>query len=283
MAEIAVLDTIDLIRGYVAGARSRGLRVGFVPTMGYLHEGHLSLVRRAALESDLVIASIFVNPTQFNNPEDLKKYPRDIPRDLELLRSVGTAAVFLPTPEMIYGGGYQSWVNLTGLTTPLEGAHRPGHFQGVTTVVSILFNLVEADCAVFGEKDFQQLRIIERMVEDLKFRVKIIRGELIRDPDGLAMSSRNVRLSPESRATALGIIRGLRAASAAFSAGERRSRALRDLVARELPAPDAVIDYIAVADEEHLNEVELVTAPSRVLVAATIGGVRLIDNIALGA
>jgi pantoate--beta-alanine ligase len=281
MTDIAVLETIDSMRRYVAGARAQGLRIGFVPTMGYLHEGHLSLVRRAAQESDLVMASIFVNPTQFNNPEDLKKYPRDIPRDLELLRSVGTAAVILPTPEMIYGAGYQSWVNLNDLTQPLEGAHRPGHFQGVTTVVSILFNLVEADCAVFGEKDFQQLRIIERMVEDLKFRVKIIRGELIRDPDGLAMSSRNVRLSPESRAVALGISRGLRSAVAAFTAGERRAATLRDFVAKELPAPAVTIDYIAVADEQHLHELELVTVPARILVAATIGGVRLIDNAAL--
>lgn len=281
MAEIAVLDTIDSIRRFVAEVRGRGLRIGFVPTMGYLHDGHLSLVRRAAQESDVVVASIFVNPAQFNNPEDLTRYPRDIPRDLELLRSVGTAAVFLPTPEMIYAPGYQSWVNLKDLTTPLEGAHRPGHFQGVTTIVSILFNLVEADCAVFGEKDFQQLRIIERMVEDLKFRVKIVRGELVRDPDGLAMSSRNVRLSPEDRATALGISRGLRAATAAFEAGERRAGPLRDLVLRELPAPAAEIDYIAVAAEETLDEVTVVTTPARILVAATIGGVRLIDNMAL--
>jgi pantoate--beta-alanine ligase len=281
MGDIVVADTIESIRRFVDAARAKNLRIGFVPTMGYLHEGHLSLVRRAALESDLVVASIFVNPTQFNNPEDLKKYPRDIPRDLELLRSVGTAAVFLPTPEMIYGSGFQSWVNLKDLTSSLEGAHRPGHFQGVTTIVSILFNLVEADCAVFGEKDFQQLRIIERMVEDLKFRVKIIRGELVRDPDGLAMSSRNVRLSPESRAVALGISRGLRAAVAASTAGEHRAGTLRALVARELAGAAVEIDYIAIADEATLSEVELVTGPSRILVAATIGGVRLIDNMAL--
>jgi pantoate--beta-alanine ligase len=249
--------------------------------MGYLHEGHLSLVRRAALDSDVVVASIFVNPAQFNNPEDLEKYPRDIPRDLEMLRSVGTAAVFLPTPEMMYGAGFESWVNLTDLTSPLEGAHRPGHFQGVTTVVSMLFNIVEADCAVFGEKDFQQLRIIERLVEDLKFRVEVIRGALVRDPDGLAMSSRNVRLSPESRAQALGISRGLRAAVAAYRAGERRAESLRHLVLRELAGPDVRVDYVAVALECTLREVETVTEPARVLVAATVGGVRLIDNSAL--
>jgi pantoate--beta-alanine ligase len=281
MGDIVVADSVEGIRRFVAEARGSHKRIGFVPTMGYLHEGHLSLVKRAAEESDIVIASIFVNPTQFNNPDDLKKYPRDIPRDLKLLSSVGTTAVFLPTPEMIYGPHFQSWVNLQDLPLPFEGAHRPGHFQGVSTIVSILFNLVEADCAVFGEKDFQQLRIIERMVEDLKFRVKILRGELIRDPDGLAMSSRNVRLSPESRGVALGISRGLRAAAEGFAAGERRAGVLRDRVARELAGPAVEIDYIAVADEETLREVETITARARLLVAATIGGVRLIDNTAL--
>lgn len=281
MADMVTAEDIPAIRRVVAEARRRGQRIGFVPTMGYLHEGHLSLVRRAAEESDIVIASIFVNPTQFNNPDDLKKYPRDIPRDLELLRSVGTGAVFLPTPEMIYGAGFQSWVNLKELTEPLEGAHRPGHFQGVTTIVSILFNLVEADCAVFGEKDFQQLRIIERMVEDLKFRVKIIRGALVRDPDGLAMSSRNVRLSAESRSAALGISRGLKAALAAFQGGERAAAVLQRCVERELASPAVTLDYIAVANERDLAAVSVVTEPARVLVAAAIGGVRLIDNIGL--
>jgi pantoate--beta-alanine ligase len=281
MGELVVAEDIATVRSFVTAARRRGQRIGFVPTMGYLHEGHLSLVRRAALDSDVVVASIFVNPAQFNNPEDLEKYPRDIPRDLEMLRSVGTAAVFLPTPEMMYGAGFESWVNLTDLTSPLEGAHRPGHFQGVTTVVSMLFNIVEADCAVFGEKDFQQLRIIERLVEDLKFRVEVIRGALVRDPDGLAMSSRNVRLSPESRAQALGISRGLRAAVAAYRAGERRAESLRHLVLRELAGPDVRVDYVAVALERTLREVETVTEPARVLVAATVGGVRLIDNSAL--
>jgi pantoate--beta-alanine ligase len=281
MGAIVVADTIESIRRFVAEARASHRRIGFVPTMGYLHEGHLSLVRRAAAESDIVVASIFVNPTQFNNPEDLKKYPRDIPRDLQLLESVGTAAVFLPTPEMIYGPGFQTWVNLNELPLPFEGAHRPGHFQGVATIVSILFNLVEADCAVFGEKDFQQLRIIERMVADLKFRVRIIRGELVRDPDGLAMSSRNVRLTPESRAVALGISRGLRGAVDLFGAGERRAKVLRERVAAELSGPLAEVDYISVADEATLLEVESVTTPARLLVAATIGGVRLIDNMAL--
>jgi len=281
MGELVVAEDIASMRSFVAAARRRGERIGFVPTMGYLHEGHLSLVRRAAADSDVVVASIFVNPTQFNNPEDLQKYPRDIPRDLDMLRSVGTGAVFLPTPEMMYGAGYESWVNLTDLTSPLEGAHRPGHFQGVTTVVSMLFNIVEADCAVFGEKDFQQLRIIERLVEDLKFRVTVIRGALVRDPDGLAMSSRNVRLSPESRARALGISRGLRAAVGAYRGGERRAEPLRQLVLRELASPDINIDYVAVAHERTLREVESVSEPARILVAATVGGVRLIDNMAL--
>lgn len=281
MHELVVADDIATMRSFVAAARRRGQRVGFVPTMGYLHEGHLSLVRRAAEESDVVVASIFVNPTQFNNPDDLQRYPRDIPRDLDLLRSVGTAAVFLPTPELMYGAGYQSWVNLTELTAPLEGAHRPGHFQGVTTVVAMLFHIVEPDCAVFGEKDFQQLRIIERMVEDLKFRVEIIRGALIRDPDGLALSSRNVRLSAESRRAALGISRGLRGAVALYRGGERSAHALRAAVLAELADPGVLVDYVAVAEERTLREVALVTEPARILVAATVGGVRLIDNTAL--
>ena len=175
-----VLDTIDKARSEVQTLKRRGCRIGFVPTMGYLHEGHLSLVEIAKQHADVVLASIFVNPTQFNNPVDLEKYPRDIPRDLQLLGKVGTHGVFMPTPELMYSGVHESWVELSRLTADWEGAHRPGHFRGVTTVVSMLFNVVQPDVAVFGEKDFQQLRVIERMVDDLKFPLRIVRGALVR-------------------------------------------------------------------------------------------------------
>ena len=256
-------------------------RIAFVPTMGYLHEGHVSLVHLARKFADKVVVSIFVNPSQFNKSEDLEKYPRDLPRDLALLRAAETDGVFIPTPEMIYGAGYQSWVNLTELTKPLEGTFRPGHFQGVTTVVSILFNIVQPDFAVFGEKDFQQLRVIERMVEDLKFPIQIVRGPLIRDPDGLAMSSRNVRLGPEARGRALGISRGLRKAQAAFKKGEAKSSVLESIAQNELNDPAIKIEYITVADEATLSAVEIVSGPARILVALEVGGVRLIDNSAI--
>ncbi len=278
-----VLDTIEKTRTEVAALKRKGARIGFVPTMGYLHEGHLSLVELAKQHADVVLASIFVNPTQFNNPEDLEKYPRDIPRDLQMLGSVGVHGVFLPTPGLMYSGQHESWVELHKLTADWEGAHRPGHFRGVSTVVSMLFNVVQPDAAVFGEKDFQQLRIIERMVDDLKFPVRIIRGPLVREADGLAMSSRNVRLSPDARARALHISKGLLAAQSAYRSGEAEPTVLRSLVRKFLSGLTGVaVEYIELVHEDNLLRAETAGPGTRIIVAAVVDGVRLIDNIALG-
>lgn len=219
-SELKLRQTLKAFRG-------AGESIAFVPTMGFLHEGHLSLVRTARRYASRVVVSIFVNPAQLNDPADFEKYPIDLVRDEQLLVSEGVDVLFIPTTETIYGSKklsadseYQSWVSVDRLTQPLEGAHRPGHFRGVTTVVSVLFNLVQPDVAVFGEKDFRQLRVIEQMVLDLKFPIKIVRGELVREPDGLAMSSRNVRLSPAARSAALSISRGLMRAQQLFKEGE---------------------------------------------------------------
>jgi pantoate--beta-alanine ligase len=279
---IKTLDSIGRLRAEISALRRNNLRIGFVPTMGYLHDGHLSLVELSKQRSDKTIVSIFVNPTQFNNPADLEKYPRDIPRDLAMLNKAGVHAVFMPTPQMMYGPDHESWVELSKLPLEHEGTHRPGHFRGMSTVVSMLFNLVQPDIAVFGEKDFQQLRIVERMVEDLKFPLKIIRGPSIREPDGLAMSSRNVRLDSEARAKALHISKGLFAAEKAFDSGERDAVALRSIVMKFLSRLDGVaVEYIEVVDESTLQRCDAVNSPSRILVAITVGDVRLIDNVAL--
>lgn len=278
-----VWENSAALRAAVREWKMQGLSVGFVPTMGYLHEGHISLVELAKRRSDRVVVSIFVNPTQFNDPRDLEKYPRDLPRDVEMLRKAGTHGVFFPTPESMYAPGHESWVELSDLPLDHEGAHRPGHFRGVTTVVSMLFNLVQPDIAIFGEKDFQQLRIIERMVDDLKFPIEIVRGPLIREADGLAMSSRNVRLQGEARTRALLISKGLFAARAAFAHGEQSAAALREIVMKTLTGvPEVAVEYVEVVEETKLSRVETATASSRIIVAVMVSGVRLIDNIALG-
>jgi pantoate--beta-alanine ligase len=276
-----VIDDIPALRGVVRGYHSSGESIGIVPTMGYLHEGHLSLVDLARKYSQRVLVSIFVNPAQFNDPEDLKKYPQDLERDSEMLRSRGADALFLPSPEIMYPTGFQSWVNIEELTSDFEGAFRPGHFKGVTTVVAMLFNLLQPDIAVFGEKDFQQLRVIEQMVDDLKFDLKIVRGPLVRESDGLAMSSRNVRLSPEARAESLALSQGLFKAKQAFDEGERSSSKLVSIVNDHLNGmPGIKIDYVKLVEERRLKEIPTVSENSRLLVAAFVGGVRLLDNLA---
>lgn len=280
---IATYGSVEHLRSAVRDLRCQGRRIGFVPTMGYLHAGHISLVEISKRHSDQTIVSIFVNPTQFNDARDLEKYPRDIPRDMAMLEAAGACGVFLPSPGNMYSPQHESWVEVSKMGLDYEGAHRPGHFRGVTTVVSMLFNCVQPDIAVFGEKDFQQLRLIERMVDDLKFPLRIVRGPLVREPDGLAMSSRNVRLDADSRKRALGISRGLFAAQAAFAAGERRASKLRSLVEETMQRESLEIDYIEVVREETLQRCEEASPGCRILVAATVGGVRLIDNIALGA
>jgi pantoate--beta-alanine ligase len=250
--------------------------------MGYLHDGHAALVRRARAECRIVAVSIFVNPTQFGPGEDFAAYPRDLERDLALLESEGIDIAFVPDAGF-YPPGADTAVTVGAAAEPLEGAFRPMHFRGVATVVSMLFNAVRPDRAYFGEKDWQQLQVIRRMVRDLHVPVEIVAVPTMREPDGLAMSSRNVRLSPAERAAALCVPRALGAARAAFAGGERRPDALTAAMRAVLDAePRASVDYAEVVDPETLRAIDKSEDSSRALVAVRIGSVRLIDNSSLG-
>ncbi len=256
---------------------------GLVPTMGYLHEGHLSLVRRARAECASVGVSIFVNPTQFGPEEDLETYPRDLERDLRLLRAEGVDLVWRPTVEEMYPPGFQTWVTVEALTRPLEGAHRPGHFRGVTTVVAKLFNAFTPDRAYFGQKDAQQAIVIRRMVQDLNYPLEIVVCPTVREPDGLAMSSRNTYLNPEERRAATVLYRALMAAAEAFERGEREAEALREVMRRVLAQePLARPQYVSVADPETLQELEGPVERALLSMAVFIGKTRLIDNVVVG-
>jgi pantoate--beta-alanine ligase len=255
---------------------------GFVPTMGYLHEGHLSLVRRARAENDRVAVSIFVNPTQFGPHEDYARYPRDLERDLRLLEPLGVDLVFVPSVEEMYPPGFQTWVIVEEVSRPLEGASRPGHFRGVATVVAKLFNILQPDRAYFGQKDAQQTVVIRRMVQDLNIPVEIVICPTVREPDGLAMSSRNTYLNPEERRAATVLFRALQAAKARYEAGERDAERLREAMREAIRAePLARIDYVSVAHPETLQELERVEGPALLSLAVYIGTTRLIDNLML--
>lgn len=256
--------------------------LGLVPTMGALHEGHLSLVRRARTECNHVAVSIFVNPTQFGPKEDLSKYPRDIPRDLALLAAEGVNLIWTPTPADVYPPNFQTWVEVEGLTLPLEGALRPGHFRGVTTVVAKLFNAFQADKAYLGQKDAQQVAVIRRMALDLNFPTEVIICPTVREADGLAMSSRNTYLSPEERRVATVLYRSLSAAKSAYEHGERSAGALRQIVSDIFAAePLAQLQYFSCADYDSLQEVEQLSGKTLLSMAAFLGKTRLIDNIVL--
>ncbi len=275
------LHTIaDFRRAHAALAGSLGL----VPTMGYLHEGHLTLVRRAKAENDRVAVSIFVNPTQCGPTEDLAAYPRDLDRDLALLRHEGVDLVFNPSPAEMYAPGYEAFIDTGRVSQPLEGQRRPGHFRGVATVVAKLFNIAEAQRAYFGAKDAQQVRVIQRMARDLDVPTAIIVVPTVREADGLAMSSRNVYLTPLERIAARCLSRGLRLAEERYAQGERSSDALRGVVRQRIAGePLAVVDYISLADSETLAEVEgRVTRPALLSLAVRFGKARLIDNVTLG-
>jgi pantoate--beta-alanine ligase len=257
--------------------------VGLVPTMGYLHEGHLSLVRRAAEECASVVVSIFVNPTQFGPSEDLAAYPRDMERDLRLLESLGVDLVWTPTPEIMYPNGYQTWVQVEALTDPLEGAMRPGHFRGVATVVAKLFNSVQPAKAYFGQKDAQQAAVIRRMAHDLNFPLEVVVCPTVREPDGLAMSSRNAYLDPEQRRAATVLYRALNGAKEAYQAGERDAEVLRAIMRETLAAePLAQMQYISCADYDSLQELDTVSGKALLSMAVFVGKTRLIDNMVLG-
>jgi pantoate--beta-alanine ligase len=257
--------------------------VGLVPTMGYLHEGHLSLVRRARKECDHVAVSIFVNPSQFGPNEDLSRYPRDLDRDLSLIEPLGTDLVWIPTAEEMYPQGYQTWVEVESMTRPLEGAMRPGHFRGVTTVVAKLFNAVQPHRAYFGQKDAQQAAVLRQMTRDLSYPIEIVTCPIVREPDGLAMSSRNVYLDPEQRNAATVLYRSLRAAQEAYENGERSAKKLRQIMKAVLSSEPLVQpQYVSCADYDTLKEVETVTGKTLLSMAVFVGKTRLIDNFILG-
>lgn len=256
--------------------------VGFVPTMGYLHEGHLALVRRARAENETVVVSIFVNPLQFGPQEDYDRYPRDLDRDLDLLEREGVDAVFAPSVSEMYPSGFSTAVVVTGpIAERLEGEARPGHFRGVATVVTRLFGLVQPQRAYFGWKDAQQVLVVQRLVQDLALPVDIVPLPTVREAGGLAMSSRNVYLSPEERVAASAIPRALFAALERFRSGERAAAAFRELVQRTLTTTPVRLEYVSVSDLETFQEVEYVERPALLLVAAWIGTTRLIDNVLL--
>jgi pantoate--beta-alanine ligase len=251
--------------------------------MGYLHEGHLSLVRRARKECDYVVVSIFVNPTQFGANEDLSKYPRDLERDLSLLEPLGVDLVWNPTLEIMYPTGYQTWVKVETLTRPLEGAMRPEHFKGVTTVVAKLFNAVQPHKAYFGQKDAQQAAVIRQMVRDLNFPIEMIVCPTMREADGLAMSSRNKYLEGGDRQAATVLFRALSVAKSAYDGGERNAEKLRTLMKDTIVAePRAQTQYVSCADYDTLEELDVIKGKSLLSMAVLIGKTRLIDNFVLG-
>ncbi len=256
--------------------------VGLVPTMGYLHEGHLSLIRRAKAECDHVAVSIFVNPTQFGANEDLSKYPRDLERDLSLIEPLGVNLVWNPTPEIMYPTGYQTWVEVEAMTRPLEGAMRPTHFKGVTTVVAKLFNAIQPHKAYFGQKDAQQVAVIRQMVWDLNFPLEVVVCPTMREADGLAMSSRNKYLEGEDRNAAVVLFQALNAAKEAYQGGERDAEMLRSRMKNVLEAePRAQIQYVSCADYNTLEELEIVKGKALLSMAVLLGKTRLIDNFVL--
>ncbi len=278
-----VIRKISQARERVWNERIKGKRVGFVPTMGFLHEGHLSLVRKCREETDFCVVSIFVNPTQFGPGEDYRDYPRDEERDLSLLEKEGVDLVFIPTVEEMYPEGYQTYVEVVELSRPLCGRFRKGHFRGVTTVVTKLFNAVTPHVAYFGKKDYQQYLIIKRMVLDLNMPVEIKALPIVREKDGLAMSSRNTYLNQEERAQAVALYRSLLKAKEAYEKGERSAEKIRKAVEEELRRyPLVKPQYVEVVDGETLQPAQEIKGKTLVAIAAFVGKARLIDNIILG-
>lgn len=270
------------LHAWCAAEKRLGRVIGLVPTMGCLHQGHLSLIRLAKERCDCVVVSIFVNPTQFAPNEDYDAYPRREQDDLALCQDEGADAVFLPRPADLYAQDHSAWVEETLLAKTLEGAQRPTHFRGVCTVVAKLFNIVQPDIAVFGQKDFQQVAVIRRMVRDLNFPIEIVRAPIVRDTDGLALSSRNAYLTPENRATALCLSRAVRQAQDAVAAGERDAAAIEAAAKETLAAAGWAPDYATVIDAETLIPIQTVLpGASALLLAARKDGLRLIDNTLL--
>jgi pantoate--beta-alanine ligase len=280
MAAIPCIGTIAGVRGALDQARLRGGSIGLVPTMGALHEGHLSLIRKARGENAFVVVSIFVNPTQFGAGEDLETYPRDLDRDLSLARDAGADLVFSPSAPEMYPRGFSTWIEVEGLTEGLCGASRPGHFRGVCTVVTKLIEICGPDRAYFGEKDAQQLAVIRRMARDLDLPVEIVPCPTVRESDGLALSSRNVRLSREERAQAPVLYRALSTALTLVENGERDAARLRDEICAVIgEAALAKIDYVEIVDADELASVDEIEGRCLIALAVWFGETRLIDNV----
>jgi pantoate--beta-alanine ligase len=276
---VDVLHTKAEMRAWSRARRKGGHRIGFVPTMGFLHDGHLSLIDRARAGADRVVVSIFVNPTQFGPNEDLDRYPRDLQGDLRQCRERNVDAVFLPTPAEMYPPDAATTVHVPTLAGPLCGRDRPTHFAGVCTIVTKLFNLVQPDVAAFGEKDFQQLAIVRRMTRDLDLAIEIVGGPIVREPDGLAMSSRNANLTPEQRREAVALSKGLAAARALWDAGGRDPRALEAAARAAVEGADgAEIDYVEARHPDDLTALEGQVDRAVLALAVRFGGTRLIDN-----
>lgn len=276
------LSSIPRLRAWRAAQRAAGRRVGFVPTMGHLHEGHLALVDEARRLSDAVVMSVFVNPLQFGPAEDLDRYPRDLPRDRALAEARGVDLLFVPSVEAMYPPGMELRIHAGDTAERWEGTARPGHFTGVLTVVAKLLHLTQPDVVCFGQKDIQQVTLVRRMLLDLDWPVELTVVPTVRDPDGLALSSRNAYLTPAERQDALALSRGLRAAEAAWRSGERSAAALETLVRASVDAaPGVRAEYIAVVEPERLRPVTTAPAGTIVALAARVGATRLIDNVIL--
>lgn len=274
-----ILRTVAELRTRVRGWKSDGRQVGVVPTMGALHEGHLSLVRAAKRGCDRVIVTIFVNPKQFNNSDDLQKYPRTEDSDAALLAAEGVDVIFAPGPDEVYPEGFATQVAVSGVSEPLEGTMRPGHFEGVATVVAKLFGMTQADRAYFGQKDWQQLQVVKRLVADLNIPIEIVGAETVREHDGLAMSSRNLRLDPLSRAQAPALYRIMTRVAGQLRDGAPVDQTLAQGREDLLQAGFSAVEYLELRAASTLAPIATLGAPARLLAAATIGDVRLIDNI----
>jgi len=274
-----IISHIPEMQHWSEAKRLEGKKIAFVPTMGFLHEGHLSLVREGKRRGDVVVVSIFVNPIQFNQQADFATYPRNLEQDCHLLEEVGTDALFFPEAPEMYPEGFQTAVEVDNVSRPLCGAFRPGHFRGVATVVAKLFNIVKPHVALFGEKDFQQCVVIKRMVKDLSFDLEILPMPTVREPDGLAMSSRNARLSPAGRQTSLCLSRALSKAQGLVTHGERCAATILQAVHETITRESGVrIEYASLCHPETLEEVSEVSGPTLLALAAWVGDVRLIDN-----
>ena len=281
---IKIVHTVDEVRAEVKAWRKEGLSVGLVPTMGYLHEGHKSLIDRAVSENDKVVVSVFVNPMQFGPTEDLASYPRDLDRDAALCEQAGAALIFHPEPEDMYSPDFSSFIDMNTLTKGLCGKTRPIHFRGVCTVVGKLFNIVQPDRAYFGQKDAQQLAVIRHMVEDLNFNLEIVGCPIIREEDGLAKSSRNTYLNPEERKAALILSKSLDKGKEMIAAGERDAEVIKKAIVEMIETePLAKIDYVEIVDWNTLEPVETINRPVLNAIAVYIGKTRLIDNHIYGA